>query len=88
MHTDIAWAPQFAYAPDPLYPLNTVYVWPTNDLYALGVLNSPLLWWYTWRHAQHGKDDALRLFSTFTSTIPVAVPTRELRARVEEPSTR
>ncbi len=46
VHTDIAWAPAFAYAPGPLYPLNTVYVWPTDDLYALGVLNSPLLWWY------------------------------------------
>lgn len=82
VHTDIAWRPEFAFVEGPMYPLNTVYVWPTADLYVLGVLNAPLLWWYSWRNAQHGKDEALRLFSTFTKTIPVPRPAADLEERV------
>jgi hypothetical protein len=84
VHTDLAWKAEFAFTAKPLYPLNTVYVWPTEDLYLLGVLNSPLLWSYLWRHAQHGKDEVLRLFSEFTTTIPIAQPTAELRDEVAQ----
>jgi hypothetical protein len=84
IHTDIAWRPQFAFSESPMYFLNTCYVWPTADLYALGVLNSPLMWAYLWRNAQHGKDEALRLFGTFMTSLPIAEPTPEIRTEVED----
>jgi hypothetical protein len=84
VHTDIAWLPQFAYSDAPLYFVNTCYFWSTTDLFALAAMNSPLLWAYMWRHAQHGKDEALRLFNSFTTTLPVADPTPQIRAEVED----
>jgi hypothetical protein len=84
VHTDIAWRPQFAFSDTPLYFVNTCYFWPTTDLFALAVMNSPLMWGYLWRHAQHGKDEALRLFNSFTTTLPIAEPTPQLRTEAEE----
>jgi hypothetical protein len=84
IHTDIAWRPQLAFSESPTNFLNTCYVWPTADLYVLGVLNSPLMWAYLWRNAQDGKDEALRLFGTFMTSPPIAEPIPEIRAEVEE----
>jgi hypothetical protein len=84
VHTDIAWRPQFAYSDQPLYFVNTCYFWSTQDLFALAAINSPVLWAYMWRHAQHGKDEALRLFNSFTTTLPIAEPSPEIRAEVED----
>jgi hypothetical protein len=83
IHTDITWRSSFAFAREPIYLLNTAYIWPTDDLYALAVVNSPVMWTYMWRHAIHGKDDALRLIYSFTETLPIARPTPEVRAAVE-----
>lgn len=77
IHTDITWRPEFCFVGGPMYLVNTSYMWPTDDLYVLGVLNSPLLWSYMWRNTQHGKDEALRLFSALTETIPIAPPANE-----------
>lgn len=83
LHTDIAWRPEFALSREPIFPLNTAYAWPTDDLYLLGVLNSPLLWSYMWRNAQHGKDEALRLLASFITTIPIAIPSDDIRRSVQ-----
>jgi hypothetical protein len=47
------------------------------------VLNSPLLWWYCWREAVHGKDEALRFFAEFVERLPIAAPSDTTRAEVE-----
>lgn len=83
IHTDITWRPQFALSVEPVYLLNTAYMWPTDDLYLLGVVNSPLLWSYMWRNAMHGKDEALRLIYSFVENLPIAQPTDKIRAAVE-----
>jgi hypothetical protein len=83
VHTDITWRPQFAFANEPFFLVNTAYVWPISDFYLLAVLNSPLAWAYMWRNAIHGKDEALRLIYSFVETIPIAPPTDATRAEVE-----
>ncbi|MBU4596461.1 MAG: hypothetical protein KMY53_02895 [Desulfarculus sp.] len=83
IHTDISWRPQFAIAEHPYYLVNTAYLWPTEDFYLLGVVNSPLLWSYMWRNAIHGKDEALRLIYSFTQNLPIAAPTKDLRSQTE-----
>ena len=40
---------------------------------------SPLSWWYAWRKAQHGKDEALRFFRAFMEAFPVPRPSDEVR---------
>lgn len=56
---------------------------PTGDLYLLAVLNSPLMWWHNWRHLPHMKDEALAPNPTVLESIPIAVPSDELRAEIE-----
>jgi hypothetical protein len=68
--------------PETLYFVNTVYMWPANDLFLLGVMNSPLMWSYMWRNAQHGKDEALRLFTAFLETAPVPRASDDQRALI------
>ena len=84
IHTDVAWRPQFAFIDTPTYLVNTAYMWSTDDLWLLAVVNSPLLWSYIWRNATHGKDEALRLIYSFTETLPIAPPTDETRGEAEE----
>jgi hypothetical protein len=71
VYQDLAWFSEFAQDDGGCVPNNTVYVIPTNDQALLAILNSPVLWWYMWRTAQHGKDEVLRLFTDFVVTLPI-----------------
>ena len=84
VHTDITWRPQFAHVEEPTYLLNTAYMWPTDDLWLVAVVNSPLLWAYMWRNATHGKDEALRIGYSFTEKLPIVPPTDETRDEAME----
>jgi len=74
MYQDIAWRPQFCLDTAGRLSNNTIYFLPTSDLWTIAVLNSPVSWWYAWRAAVHGKDEALRLFTWFLEEFPVAQP--------------
>lgn len=78
LYQDIAWQPSFALDQRGVYCNNSVYFLPSGDYWLLAVLNSPVVWWYAWRRAQHGKDEALRLFSPFMESL--VVPLAESRA--------
>ena len=85
VYQDIAWQSKFALDDGGLYCNNTLYFLPTEDSWLLAVLNSSPLWWYAWRTAQHGKDEALRFFSPFVEALPLPRPDdvqRETAARV------
>ncbi len=74
LYQDITWRSQFTLDPQGRMCNNTVYFLPVDSAWILAVLNSPLLWSFLWRRAVHGKDEALRLFSDFVQTIPIARP--------------
>jgi hypothetical protein len=57
---------------------------PTNDLYLLGVLNSPLMWWHNWRYLPHMKDEALAPNPTVLESVPIAQPSDSIRTKTEE----
>lgn len=80
---DILWRPDFALAPAGMLASNTAYLVPSSDLWLLACLNSPAMWWYLWRTAQHGKDDVLRMFASFLSTVPIPTPTPAQRESTE-----
>jgi hypothetical protein len=83
MYQDITWQASFCLDTDGTLSNNTVYFLPTGDRWTLAALNSPISWWFAWRNAQHGKDEALRLFTAFMETLPIPRPTETQRACAE-----
>lgn len=50
---------------------NTAYMITSTDPWLLAVLNSPAMWWRSWRRAVHGKDEALRFIQEFIVEVPI-----------------
>jgi len=71
VYTDIAWSPQFSIDHSGALINNTAYIICSDDPWVAACLNSPLGWWFAWRAAQHGKDEALRYFTTFMESFPI-----------------
>ncbi len=82
-YTDISWRASFNLDTSGTMSNNTVYFLPTDDRWTLAVLNSPAAWWYSWRAAVHGKDEALRLFTSYLANFPVPDPSPAARERAE-----
>lgn len=83
-YSDITWRPSFCAIEGGMYSNNTTYILPGEHPWLLAVLNSAVMWSYLWRHAQHGKDEALRLFSDFVETLPIPTPSAEVAAAAAE----
>jgi SAM-dependent methyltransferase len=79
VYPDIMWSTSFALDAGGHYSVNTTYILPAADAWVLAALNSPLSWWFAWRAAQHGKDEALRYFNTFVEAFPVPHPDEHTR---------
>lgn len=75
IYQDITWRASFCLDTCGTLSNNTVYFLSTSDLWVLAVLNSPAGWWFAWRKAQHGKDEALRYFNSFVEGFPIPQPT-------------
>jgi hypothetical protein len=71
LYGDIAWSASFAIDATGLFCNNTGYFIPTGNPHIVGALNAPVGWWFAWRRAQHGKDEALRYFNTFMERYPL-----------------
>jgi len=81
VYPEITWRAQWCFDMRQLYINNTVYILPSQDFWILAVVNSPLLWWYSWRSAIHGKDEALRFIREYVQEIPICQPTEEQRQK-------
>ena len=71
MYPEITWRAQWSLDDQGTLASNTVYFLPTDDLWILAVINSPISWWYAWRTAVHGKDEALRFIGVFVADFPI-----------------
>ncbi|ATW02204.1 Eco57I restriction-modification methylase domain-containing protein [Sphingorhabdus sp. YGSMI21] len=74
VYTEITWSNSFAFDDDSRYINNTAYFLNSTDPWLPTLLNSPIMWWYSWRKAQHGKDEALRFMESYISPFPVVAP--------------
>ena len=83
LYQEIQFYPAYALDTRGLYANNKTFLLPTDDLYLLGVLNSPLLWWHNWRFLGHMKDDALNPAAVRLRELPIARPTDTLRGMIE-----
>ena len=79
MFQDITWRSQFCLDSKQTLSNNTIYILTTDDHWTLSVLNSPVGWWYSWRTAVHGKDEALRFFKVLLEQFPIPSPTAAAR---------
>ncbi len=71
VYQDITWRPSFCFDALGTLTNDTTFFIPSSDFWLLACLNSPLSWWYAWRIAYHGKDDALRLKNIFMEDFPI-----------------
>ncbi|TNE43156.1 MAG: hypothetical protein EP343_34685 [Deltaproteobacteria bacterium] len=62
---------------------STVFL-PTDDLFVLAILNSPLAWWYMTLTFPHKKDEALSMDIEYLENFPIPNPPNELRAQIVE----
>jgi hypothetical protein len=83
VYQEIQFHSAFSYDESGLYTNNKAFILPTSDLYLLGVLNSPLMWWYSWRYLPHMKDEALSPSGYLMQSLPIASPSDEIRSQVE-----
>ena len=88
MYQDITWFSCFGLDTDGKLANNTVYFLPSNDCWLMATLNAPVCWWFAWRTAQHGKDEALRFFTDYVNEFPIPQPTAVGRVEVEKLVTR
>ena len=84
MYQDITWRSQFCLDGSGTMCNNTVYFLPGGDSWTLAVLNSSVAWWFSWRTAVHGKDEALRFFTVFVEEFPIPKPNDHQQAAAEE----
>jgi hypothetical protein len=83
LYQEIQFHPSYSLDTEGLYGNNKAFFIPVGDLYLLGVLNSPLMWWYTWRYLPHMKDEALSPVGFLMEALPIANPSDSVRASVE-----
>ncbi|MAC52274.1 MAG: type I restriction endonuclease subunit M [Gimesia sp.] len=81
---EITWRSQWCFDTEGLYTNNTVYFLQGNEYWLLAVANSPVNWWYSWRKAIHGKDEALRFIKKYVLKMPIPIPTSEVLLKSKE----
>ncbi|MFA5957078.1 Eco57I restriction-modification methylase domain-containing protein [Hyphomicrobium sp.] len=68
----IQFHPRYCFDDQQLYTSNKTFVISGADQSLLAILNSPLIWWYSWRHFIHMKDEALSNDGVKMETLPIA----------------
>jgi len=79
VYQEIQFHPAYALETSGMFPSNKVFFLPTADPWILAVLNSPLIWWYSWRYLPHMKDDTLSPVGEKMRVLPIAAPPAEAR---------
>ena len=83
-YQEIQFHPSYALDTRGYFGNNKTFFIASQDLYLLAVLNSPLMWWYNWRHLPHMKDEALSPVGFLMEDLPIAEPTASIRAVTED----
>jgi hypothetical protein len=68
----IQYYPSYAFDSEGRLGNDKTFIIPTNDLTLLAILNSPLMWWFNWRHLTHLKDEALSPMGYKMERLPIA----------------
>ena len=81
VYQEIQFHPCYAFDRAGHFGNNKTFFVPSDDLYLLAVLNSPLMWWHNWRYLPHMKDEALSPVGFLMESLPIARPSDSVRER-------
>jgi len=81
---EITWRLEWAWDEAGHYVNNTAYIVSCDNRWLPAAANSPLIWWYAWRSAIHGKDEALRFIREYVEGLPIAQPSQSLQPQATE----
>ncbi|NBC32933.1 MAG: hypothetical protein GVY13_09690, partial [Alphaproteobacteria bacterium] len=84
IYTEITWTSSFFRDRNHYFINNTAYILSSIDVQIVAALNAPLTWWYAWRTAVHGKDEALRLMGTYMEQFPLPQNHINIDGKAEE----
>ena len=70
MYPEITWRPEWVVDTPECSATTRPTSCPQTTLGSSPLLNSPISWWYAWRTAIHGKDEALRFIKEFVQDFP------------------
>jgi hypothetical protein len=79
-YQEIQFYPAYAFDGDGLLGNNKTSFIVSGDLYLLGVLNSPLMWWHNWRYLPHMKDEVLAPNGYLVADLRIAKPSTEVHS--------
>lgn len=88
MYQEIQHLPAYCFDNSMLLSNNKAFFLVKVDMYLLGVLNSPLMWWHNWRYLPHMINETLSPVGELMEALPIAPPTDAIRAEVERVTTR
>ncbi|MDB9311958.1 Eco57I restriction-modification methylase domain-containing protein [Spirulina sp. CS-785/01] len=75
--------PQYAFDTTGIYGNDKTFILPSADLYLLGCLNSPLIWWCSHRIFTKMLSGSISPMGYLFETLPIAPPTDHLRKEIE-----
>jgi hypothetical protein len=84
VYQEIQFHPCYALDTTGLFLNNTAWALPSGDAWILASLNAPATWWLSFRHLDHGKDEALRPFGEKMYGLPIAPPSPSARTLADE----
>jgi hypothetical protein len=88
LYPDLCWRPSFCLDQCGSAHGDTSFSLPSEDLWVLAVLNTPIMWAWLWRNVIHGKDETLRLKNIYTEQIPIPAAIGADRQEVESAARR
>jgi hypothetical protein len=84
LYPEIQFHPGYAIDYSERFCNNKVFLLPVSELWLLGVLNSPLIWWHNWRYLVHLKDEALSPQGFKMEALPIAPAVPAMRSEAED----
>jgi hypothetical protein len=84
VYQEIQFYPAYCIDTTGLYLNNKGFMIASSDLFLLAALNSPLLWWFGWRHFAHMKDEALTPAGYKMELLPIARPNQQQSDRAAD----
>jgi len=72
MYQEIQYHSRYAFDNAGTLSNNKAFFVGSDNLYLLGILNSPLMWWHNWRYLPHMKDEALSPVAFLMESFPIA----------------
>ena len=83
LYQEIQFHPAYAFDATGRLGNNKTFFLVTDKIHLVSFLNSPMYWWFNWRHLPHMKDEALTPVGFLMETCPIAEVKRSVREELD-----